>query len=494
MLEEIDAFLAEVGIELGSSPHAQSLREHRAGLFAPLRIAVAGRVKAGKSTLLNALVGERLAPTDAGECTKVVTWYRHGQTYRVTGVENDELGTAPRPLAFDRTDGQLTIDLGGRDPTTFERLEVSWPSDQLTDLTLIDTPGIDSVNRHFSDRTIDLLSNGADDAPMRVRPDAVLYLMTHAHQRDVAMLDSFADQSIGGPGTTNAIGLLSRADEIGGGSRDTMDIAHAVAGQYRSDPRIAARCQTVIPLAGLLAETAVTLREDEFQKLKSIAAVSASQLQLALLSVDRFVSTPGEGMPSPTERIHLLDRFGSYGLRLSCQLIAEGAAPNSSALAAHLRERSGLNQLRANIASVFGHRAHVVRGQVALDALNAAAPSCSPATRRRIAMFVDRLAVNNHEQSELLTLDALRVGEADIAEAIAARAQQVLGAHGQSPDARLGLDPAVSLGAVDRAARDEHAYWAGIERRRELPLATRRLARVALRSCEAMISEAAARH
>ena len=32
----------------------------------------------GKSTLLNALVGERLAATDAGECTKLVTWYQDG--------------------------------------------------------------------------------------------------------------------------------------------------------------------------------------------------------------------------------------------------------------------------------------------------------------------------------------------------------------------------------------------------------------------------------
>ena len=35
----------------------------------PIRIALAGTLKAGKSTLVNALVGEDIAPTDATEAT-----------------------------------------------------------------------------------------------------------------------------------------------------------------------------------------------------------------------------------------------------------------------------------------------------------------------------------------------------------------------------------------------------------------------------------------
>ena len=51
--------------------------ELRERLDGPLRVAIAGKVKAGKSTLLNTLVGERIAPTDASECTRVVTRYRN---------------------------------------------------------------------------------------------------------------------------------------------------------------------------------------------------------------------------------------------------------------------------------------------------------------------------------------------------------------------------------------------------------------------------------
>ena len=50
----------------------------------PIRIALAGTLKAGKSTLVNALVGEDIAPTDATEATRIVTWFRHGPTPKVT--------------------------------------------------------------------------------------------------------------------------------------------------------------------------------------------------------------------------------------------------------------------------------------------------------------------------------------------------------------------------------------------------------------------------
>ena len=79
-------------------------------LSGPLRLAIAGRVKAGKSTLLNALVGEELAPTDAGECTKLVTWYIGGHAAKVTAVHKDGR-REQRP--FSREGGALEVDLGG---------------------------------------------------------------------------------------------------------------------------------------------------------------------------------------------------------------------------------------------------------------------------------------------------------------------------------------------------------------------------------------------
>src|ERR1051325_9150418 len=48
-----------------------------------IRVAVGGRMNAGKSTLVNALLQERLAATGATETTRLVTWFRHSHQARL---------------------------------------------------------------------------------------------------------------------------------------------------------------------------------------------------------------------------------------------------------------------------------------------------------------------------------------------------------------------------------------------------------------------------
>src|SRR6185437_312380 len=108
-------------------------------LRGPLRVAIAGKVKAGKSTLLNAMLCEELAPTDAGECTQIITWYQQAEQPRV--LLHPRTGHAvSRP--FQRSNGALEVDLGDYPAAEVDHLEVHWPAPRLRDLTLVDTPGI----------------------------------------------------------------------------------------------------------------------------------------------------------------------------------------------------------------------------------------------------------------------------------------------------------------------------------------------------------------
>src|ERR1700733_6969979 len=70
----------------------------------PLRAALPGTLKSGKSTLLNALVGEKVAPTDATECTRVVTWFSGSVGPR---IELTHDGGRRTSLPVHRRDGRL---------------------------------------------------------------------------------------------------------------------------------------------------------------------------------------------------------------------------------------------------------------------------------------------------------------------------------------------------------------------------------------------------
>ena len=84
LLSQVRSLLGTGARIYAGTESAQQISATIDRLDEPLRVAIAGKVKAGKSTLLNALIGEELAPTDARECTKIVTWYHDGITYRVS--------------------------------------------------------------------------------------------------------------------------------------------------------------------------------------------------------------------------------------------------------------------------------------------------------------------------------------------------------------------------------------------------------------------------
>src|SRR3712207_6106210 len=129
-------------IVAGVRPEAAGQVEQvRQRLAEPLRVAIAGRLKAGKSTLVNALIGRRVAPTAFGECTRVVTRFRYGPSDRVDVVLRD--GTR-RSLPLD-ADGMVPQRLGV--PAARVRyVEATLTTDRLRSVTVVDTPGLASVD------------------------------------------------------------------------------------------------------------------------------------------------------------------------------------------------------------------------------------------------------------------------------------------------------------------------------------------------------------
>lgn len=481
LLEQVRALVASATEVYRGTPGEARLRSVVERMDEPLRVAIAGKVKAGKSTLLNALVGEELAPTSAQECTKVVTWYHDGNTYRVTLYPHR--GQA-RQVPFSRDGGAIEIELGATSAADIEKLDVEWPSASLRSMTLIDTPGIASLSTDISARTHAFLSPGEDE----VTPaDAVLYLMRHLHTTDIRLLETFHDEAVSRATPVNAIGILSRADEVAVGRLDAMESAAKISARYRGDPKVRRLCQTVLPLAGLLAQTGSTLREAEYRALASLAREAPAYVEALLISADRFVQGTVIAGLTPEERQHLMDRFGLFGVRLAIDLLRRGEVSTASQLASELVQRSGLIELRQTLSSQFAARRDVLKARSALMALEAVFRDLPLPGTGGLEGEAERVTSGAHELTELSLLNALRSGGVPLRPDEAESLERLLGAWGTSSAARLGLSSEADPAAVRSAIQDALARW---QRRAENPLssrATAEAARVAVRTCEGMM-------
>ncbi len=335
----------------------------------PLRVAIAGRTKAGKSTLLNALVGERLAATDASECTRIVTWYRHALGYRVA-AELRAGGTAraalPAPRRRPRDRARRARPRGA-----IERIEVGWPSRKLADLTLIDTPGLGSADEGVSARTAEALLDEDGDRPGEA--DAVIYLMRHLHRYDAQFLEAFIDHSLAHASPINAIVVLSRADEIGAARPDALESARAVGRRYAADRRIRELASGVVPVAGLIAETGATLREQQVAWLRQIAALDEP-------TAGRRSCAPSTGSATPTSTRSGRTSARSSSSGSACSACAwpsvcssEGGSDRDRAVRRRSSAISGISELQRILDDRFAARSDALKARSALAALRGVA-------------------------------------------------------------------------------------------------------------------------
>ncbi|HYP74095.1 MAG TPA: GTP-binding protein, partial [Microbacterium sp.] len=413
----------------------------------------------------------------------VVTWYRYGDTPEAVAVRR---GGERRRLPLHREDGALRFELDGGDAAETERIEVRWPSGHLRQTVLIDTPGIESATDAVSERARDLLIRdrvGPGDA------DALVYLLRHLHTSDLSFLESFRDTAAGSGGTVGALAVLSRADEVGAGRLDAMLSARRIAERYRAADALRPLALTVLPVAGLLAETARTLREREFSGIRAVSRLDRPTREALLLSVDRFVRGAGLDLSEP-DRKALVSRFGISGIRLASALV-RGGASTSQRLSEQMLQQSGLEELQETLARTLVPRQDALKLRALLTALDDLAT-----TRRQPAPLraaIERVEATSRDLRELDLVSRMRGGALGFGRDEAVEAEQIAGARGVRPVERLGLPDAADDGRIRARAEQLLDGW---RRRAQSPSATRPVVRACadvVRTLEGILSEVAAR-
>lgn len=443
-------------------------------LAGPLQLAVAGRIKSGKSTVVNALIGRRVAPTDVRECTRLVTRFQYGTVDRVEVVHTD--GTR-RTVPYD-SDGLVPADLGA-DTDRVAYVDAYLTSAILRAVTVIDTPGLGSLDRASSRRTEVLLGAGggapvsADEVTPRAgepgldagsraaiaQAEAVLYVLTQAARADdeqaLAVFHAYSTPQASSP--VNAVGVLTKADQVGDGP-DRWASARELAADQAAALRH--RVWDVLPLVGLVAEATETghFTESDAEALRQVAALDDARRELLFFSADLFVRS--EAPVSVAARARLLERLDLFGIRRAVDELTAEPSLTTGELRRRLVDASGFPAVRDVVDSTFRRRADGIKAGVALAALEVVAAQAPPADGARIRDAVEDL-MQRPEAHELRLLEAagaVMAGTVPLPAEWTAEVTRLVG--GADAAAQLGLPGApADVDALRAAALEAAGRW-----------------------------------
>ncbi len=435
----------------------QRLTAVHARLAEPVRVALAGRVSAGKSTLANALLSQLVVPVGVGETTRVVTWLRYGD---VDGARLDLAGGGSRRLRFGER-RSLPTTLDGVDAADVERLDVTLYNAALKSLTIIDTPGLWSLTTGVSDRTSRLLALRSADAAAEA--DAVLYVVSGLPADDDGEVLEELSRHVALPGATgaNTILVLTKADRIlDAGGPEALDAA-LEAWRLRLGPHV----RGIVPVNGLLAQTAASGGIDEARAaaLTALGAVERGRRARWLRSPRRFV-TEGAVPGTAAERQELVEALGLLGVRQAADA-AEAGLTGAAGLGRRLLESSGIHGVRALVDTAFTTRAGLLKADAALRAIRLLAESShvpgaeATVIREALLAHADRLAAAPEAQ-RLRELEVLRlVAESAVVLPDALRADVERLVSAATPRQRLGLPAEATPDELVASAGAAAARW-----------------------------------
>jgi GTP-binding protein EngB required for normal cell division len=282
-------------------------------------IAVLGEFKRGKSTLVNALVGQAVLPSGVLPLTALGTEVSYGPP----GVTIHLLDGTERDASVTSLADWVTEAANPRNERGVQRVAVRVPAPLLRPgLTLVDTPGIGSVHGHNTDAALAAAADAdgavivlAADAPLsagerdlleafrrrRARRFVVLNKVDHLDHDDVAEVVAFVRSVIDDPGTPvwplSARAALDARTE-GGPPEPGFDAFFAALSAFVGEELAAARDEVALADAqrllqrvvddARLAESAATLEADELDR-RVAAFRAAADAQDRLFSEDQLV-------------------------------------------------------------------------------------------------------------------------------------------------------------------------------------------------------------
>ena len=472
----------------------------------PMRVAVVAQIKRGKSTLVNALLGQNVAPTAQLEATFTVGEFYDAPQPEVI-VHFTESGTEPLLVPPERF-RTYTVN----DPEQaallrrIRKVEFGIPNPLLKRFRLLDTPGLGSVYQADSENTLMTLGvsgfleaederrlervlgevgrSAADLHADTVRAidgaDAVVYLFDRAlNERDASVVVRFLGPLGPSLNALKVVGVLSRCDQwywppvdmddADAVVYDPLAVARRITGRYLDQPETRRLFFRILPVAALAAVGTSALDDEHVGWLDELGAMDPPRLAAVLGDANRFARADQiAGVPLPrAARATLIAEIGAWGTMKAALYRRDHVGPGE--LRDLMQRDSGVAEVRRMLVEHFGNRSAVLKLDQALRDISSrisrlrtdavSSGSTVPAMVGTVAGIVERIRLDEAEMAEFAVLEDFYQGRLDLDQQEVAEILRVSGEQGRSVAARLGMPDGTPLPELIALADARSSAW-----------------------------------
>ena len=229
----------------------------------PCELAIAGRVKAGKSSFLNALLGEDLAMVGTTETTATINFFRYGRPqdpmFPVKVVWDNGKEEWQSKAFLDSLQGTSKATL--QRAQKIDHLEYFVENPILHNITLVDTPGTGALVQEHEQRVNNYLSveeeqlrkkHNDQSVAIKDRADAVIIMTDHV---PTAKTDELVARFKDNTSAFNSLGVMTKIDT----ENETVEGWNKRCEQYSSMLR--KQLNTIIPVSAGVYRAVQKLRQ-----------------------------------------------------------------------------------------------------------------------------------------------------------------------------------------------------------------------------------------
>lgn len=493
-------------VKAAESPDLKVLSEEidfmRKRLTQPLKVAVVGFMKAGKSTLMNAILKERVLFTGTVETTYTVSWFKYGEKKRLTIVMKD--GSEINAPFEDLEKWTVRKKLDSNPLMDSARyIIIYYPNEILKTMELIDTPGLFSTYGKDSANTLDFLGLQEADkvtSEEAALADAIIYAFSRGVQgKDAEVLDAFngADETASSP--INAIGIFTRTDMFWDCVQNPhikpLDVVSGVVEDYKSKPRLKKLLYNILPVSAKLVESAADITDEIWNIFMKLSQVDEDILLDYLMDANAFATEESNEMPvDPKDREKVLKLFTQYGVYAVTSAIKEGIGREQ--MVDYLYELSGVSRVSNLILQHFGNRAYLIKLNYVMNRIERICRKLKHQNNdnrqilhicERILEEIEQIKMDEQAFKELEILQAFYNGEIRFYDQDNEKQLlQITGEYGSHCEARLGAPDGTSIKELKKIALDRSRHWNDMTYDYGIPRQVSDAAKVIVRSCENM--------